>query len=93
MPAIYVLDVPEFRALADVARTKPDCRVIATGYGYFRIESDRELVFDRKELGFKPAIWYGAFTAGVEGSIVEFGRDIARIAEFSCDAVSKKLGK
>ena len=93
MPAIYVLDVPEFRALVDVARTKLDCRVIATGYGYFRIESDRELVFDRKELGFKPAIWYGAFTAGVEGSIVEFGRDIARIAEFSGDAVSKKPGK
>jgi hypothetical protein len=93
MPAIYVLDVPEFRALADVARTKPGCRVIDAGRGYIRIESDRELVFDRRELGFKPAIWYGAFTAGMEGRIVEFGRDIARIGEFSDEAGPRKLEK
>lgn len=91
MPAIYVADMPEFRALVDVARTKSDCRVIATGHGYFRIESDCDLVFDRKELGFKPAIWYGAFAGGLEGSIVEFGRDTVRIAELSGDTRRKIL--
>lgn len=79
MPAIFVLDVPEFRALADVARTRPDLRVADVGLGYIRIEGDGEIVFDRKTLGFKPAIWYGAFTGGIDGRIAEFGRDTVRI--------------
>ena len=79
MPAIFVLDVPEFRALADVARTKPDYCVTEPGLGYLKIESDGDMLFDRKELGFKPAIWYGAFTGGVDGRIAEFGRDTVRI--------------
>lgn len=79
MTAIYVLDVPEFRALAEVARTKPGYRVTEPGLGYLKVENDGDILFDRKELGFKPAIWYGAFTGGVEGRIVEFGRDSVRI--------------
>jgi hypothetical protein len=79
MPTIYVLDVPEFRALADVAKTKPAYRVAEVGLGYLRIDSDEDMVFDRKELGFKPAIWYGAFTGGIDGKIAEFGRDTVRI--------------
>ncbi|WP_197277195.1 hypothetical protein [Sphingomonas profundi] len=79
MPVIYVLDVPEFRALADVARANSACRVTATPLGYIRIASDGDIVFDRRELGFKPAIWYGAFTGGIEGRIAEFGRDTVRI--------------
>jgi hypothetical protein len=79
VPAIYVLDVPEFRALADIARTKADCRVSVAGMGYLLIESDHEIVFDRRELGFTPAVWYGAFTGGIEGRIAEFGRDTVRI--------------
>jgi hypothetical protein len=79
MTAIYVLDVPEFRALVDVARTDPTCRVREVGLGYIRIESDGDLVFDRRALGFKPAIWYGAFTGGIEGRIAEFGRDTLRL--------------
>jgi hypothetical protein len=79
MPAIFVLDVPEFRALADVARTRPEYRVTEPGLGYLKIESDGDIVFSRKELGFKPAIWYGAFTGGIQGKIIEFGRDTVRI--------------
>jgi len=79
MPAIFVLDVPEFRALAEIARTRPDCRVSVAGMGYLLIESDHDIVFDRRELGFTPAVWYGAFTGGVEGRIAEFGRDTVRI--------------
>jgi hypothetical protein len=79
MTAIYVLDVPEFRALAESARNNPAYRVRAVGLGYIRIESDGDLVFDRKTLGFKPAIWYGAFTGGIEGRIANFGRDQVRI--------------
>ena len=79
MPAIYVLDVPEFRALADVARGVEGYTVREVGSGYLRIEAPDALVFDRRQLGFKPAIWYSAFTGGLEGRIAEFGRDTVRI--------------
>ncbi len=79
MTAVYVLDVPEFRALVDVARRNTACTVTEVGLGYTRIESDGEIIFSRRELGFKPAIWYGAFTGGIEGRIAEFGRDDVRI--------------
>lgn len=79
MPAVYVLDVPEFRAMVDVAARNPAYRVADVGLGYHRIEADDELVFERRVLGFKPAVWYGAFTGGLEGRIAEFGRDTVRI--------------
>ena len=81
MPAIFVLDVPEFRALADHARTVPQYRVVDAGLGYLRIESDDDLVFDRRTLGFKPAIWYGAFTGGIRGRIATFDRDTMRLVD------------
>ena len=79
MPAIYVLDVPEFRALVPGSKEPCRHRVTNLGNGYYRVEADDELVFNRKELGFKPAVWYGAFTGGLDGKIVQFDRDTVRI--------------
>ena len=79
MPAIYVLDEPEVRALVTGSRGVPGRRVIDLKNGYFRIESDDELVFDRKALGFKPAVWYSAFAGGLKGTIVQFDRDAVRV--------------
>jgi hypothetical protein len=79
MVVLYVLKVPEFLALAEVAKRNPACRVTDTHRGYLRIESREELVLSRKELGFKPAVWYGVLTAGFKGEIAEFGRDILRL--------------
>jgi len=79
MPAIYVLNVPEFCALVDVSRIRPGYRVSPRGPNYFKIESDLELCFSRKELGFKPAVWYGSLTGGLDGKIVQFDRDELRV--------------
>ena len=79
MPRIYVLDVPEFAGLVDVARSSPDVSVSATRAGYVTIASDTELVFDRRRAGFKPAVWYSCCSGGVEGVIAEYGRDTLRI--------------
>lgn len=79
MPRIYVLDVPEFRCLIDDARKRNGYLVTEVGRGYYRIESDRELVFERKALGVKPAVWYGLFTGGLGGRIVQFDRERVRI--------------
>jgi len=79
MPSAFVLNVPEFQALIDVASQNPDCRVSDVGLGYSRIDSDTVIEFERRALGFKPAVWYGAFTGGIVGRIAEFGRDRVRI--------------
>ena len=55
MPQVFVLDVPEFSALVEQARTRPECRVDGPRLGYWRIASAQPLEFRRKALGFKPA--------------------------------------
>jgi hypothetical protein len=81
MPAVYVLDVPEFRALVRVAREEKGYAVSRLAGGYLRIENPAEIVFTRKELSFKPAIWYGCLTGGLRGQIVQFDRDTLRIVD------------
>lgn len=76
---IFVLDVPEFGALVQAARSNPLCNVEEVGGGYVRIRSDGPLTFERRKLGLKPAVWYGLFTAGLRGRIVEFGREQVRL--------------
>lgn len=79
MPAIFVLDVPEFRCLLVEAAKKPNCHVTFVGKGYYKIDADGDLVFQRKALGVKPAVWYGLFTGGLVGRIAQFDRDTVRI--------------
>ncbi len=79
MPSVYVLAVPEFNGLVTSARANPAIQVTDTGAGYFLIQAQDELTFDRRQAGFKPAIWYGAFTGGIDGKIVQFDRDTVRI--------------
>lgn len=79
MPTIYVLNVPEFLPIVEAAKAKPDCQVDDVGLGYFRVKSEGALEFDRRALGFKPAVWYGIFTGGIQGRIKEYGRDKVRI--------------
>ena len=79
--ALYVLDVPEFQPLVEAARATNHCRIIETGQGYTRIEADQDIVFNRKQMKMKPAVWYGLFTGGLEGRIAAFGREEVRISE------------
>jgi len=77
--AVFVLDVEEFRPLVVAARAMPGVKVEGPVQGYLRISAPHAIEFNRKALGFKPAVWYGAMTGGMQGQIVEFGRDILRI--------------
>jgi len=79
MLKLFVLDVEEFSGLIRCARANAMCRVKDTGHGYTVIESDGPLTFRRREVGFSPAVWYGAFTGGLHGRIAAFGRDEVRI--------------
>jgi hypothetical protein len=79
MVVVYVLDVAEFHEIVASAQRKPQYRVRRSDKGYYRIESDTDIVFNRKEMKMKPAVWYGLFTGGLNGEIAEFGRDEVRV--------------
>ena len=81
MPDVYVLDVPEIQALVRVAREQKGYAIARLPGGYVRIESPTEIVFTRRELSFKPAIWYGCLTGGLRGQIVQFDRDTLRVVD------------
>ena len=75
MLQLFVLKVDEFAGLINFAETDPNCQVEDTGKGYVRIRAKGPMTFKRRELGFGPAVWYGAFTGGLDGKILDFGRD------------------
>ncbi|WP_028219642.1 VOC family protein [Paraburkholderia oxyphila] len=77
--SIAVPRVEEFAPLVHAAQRHPDCRV-HEGKEYDVIEADGPVEFERKALGFKPALWYGMLTGGVHGLIERFDRDVLRIA-------------
>lgn len=76
---VFVPAVPEFAPLVEAAKRNPSCKVSVPLPEYQLIESTQPLEFGRKELGLKPAVWYGLFTGGLRGRIEVFDRDRVRI--------------
>ena len=76
---ISVPRVAEFAPLVRAALQHPACRV-HEGKEYDSIEADGPIEFERRALGFKPALWYGMLTGGLHGRIERFDRDVLRIA-------------
>ena len=76
---IFVPDVAEFAPVRAAARQVANCRVIAQVQGYWRIVAEKELRFNRKAVGLKPALWYSMLSGGYRGRITEYGRDDLRI--------------
>lgn len=79
MIRVYVLDVPEFRPMIDTTRDLEEVTVSGPDRGYWTIEAPTELTFHRKAMKMKPAVWYGIFTGGLDGEIVEWGREEVRV--------------
>lgn len=76
---VFVPAVPEFASLVTAAARRPACRVSAPLPEYQLIESTEPIEFSRKELGFKPAVWYAIFTGGLKGRIEIFDRERVRV--------------
>lgn len=79
MVTIFVANIPEFMPLVRAAEKAPGCSVRQPANGYWRLESEDELRFVRKQLGLGPALWNSALSGGYRGRIVEYGRDEMRI--------------
>lgn len=77
--SIFVPDIPELKPLLEAAQAAEACTIHPPQNGYWRIEAERELRFQRKRLGLGPALWNSALSGGFRGRIVEYGRDIMLI--------------
>ena len=75
---LFVPRVEEFASLVRAARRREACRV-SEAAGYHVIEADEAVEFGRRELGLKPAVWWGLFTGGLHGTIEAFDRERVRI--------------
>ena len=83
--SIFLLDVPEFaplvRGLANVAGVS-----IETRGDYHVAHAAGEIVLQRSDTGVGEAVWFGALTGGVSGTIVEFTEHTLRIAALTSNA-------
>jgi hypothetical protein len=79
MSGFYLLDVPEFRPLAQAAAKISRCKVHDVIAGYRFVEFDREITIRRSDTGLKEAVWFGCLTAGLDGKIAEFTSDEIRL--------------
>ncbi|TDD36033.1 hypothetical protein [Saccharopolyspora elongata] len=59
MTTLYVLDVPENTALAEVAAEDPEVTIGRIG-PYFEIYAAGPIVIDRRATGCRHAVWYSA---------------------------------
>ena len=77
--AIYLLRVPEFEPL--VRQLSATGGISMSQRGDYNIaEATGEIVLERQATGVGEAVWFGALTGGINGSIVEFTEKTLRIA-------------
>ncbi|MGW4160213.1 hypothetical protein [Streptomyces sp. NPDC004788] len=80
MPAIYILDIPEFEPILRTARIAGMDQEDLDGYVKVST-SDPEVVLERRHTDVRPAVWFAALTGGLEGQIVRFDFDVLHLAE------------
>ena len=71
---LYVLDVPEFEPLVAASQSNSHYCVEGPIDGYWKIRSPEAIVFERKALGFVPALWNASLTGGFDGDVRTFDR-------------------
>ncbi len=83
--SIYLLNVPEFDPLMRGLATADGVSIAERG-DYYVAEAAGEIVLHRKDVGVGAAVWFGALTGGVTGTIVEFSEDTLRVAPLTSNA-------
>jgi hypothetical protein len=77
---MYLLNVPEFRPIAEAAR-REGVEVTELKSGYIRLERAHALEIRRRSTGVKLPVWFGAPTGGIEGAIEQFDRELLRVVD------------
>lgn len=81
MAAIYLLNVPEFRPIADAARTQGLTVSSVHGEAYLCVSRPGSIEIRRQGSGVKLPVWFGAPTGGIEGRIEQFDRELLRVVD------------
>ena len=74
-----VLDVPEFAAFVTAAKNRQDLLVERVAGDYLSVSGESPLELTRSETGLCEAIWFAAFTGGLEGVLESIDEDHFRI--------------
>ncbi|MEC3982039.1 hypothetical protein [Amycolatopsis sp. H20-H5] len=78
MPAIMVLNIPEFAPIVHTAR-EAGMTVRELGDYVEVSSSEQEVVLERRHTDVRPAVWFAALTGGLIGEFVQFDHDELRI--------------
>lgn len=73
MTVLYVLDVEDFRPLAEVAAKDPHVTVRQRG-PYHEVSSDRPIEIDRGATGCRNAVWFSAVAAIRGGRVTRWDK-------------------
>lgn len=84
LPAVYALEVPEYRPLIDAARATQELNVVRISDQYVCIaprDGDKtEMTLRRESIPLHDALWYSALVGGLCGRIVSYSDTEIRIA-------------
>lgn len=78
MVSVFVADLAEFAPVVDAAR-KAGYTVQPARKGYWRIDNDNEIRFERKPMGLRVALWNSALAGGVLGKLATYDREVISI--------------
>ncbi|MCO4251244.1 hypothetical protein [Pseudarthrobacter raffinosi] len=75
---LFVLDVDDFRPLAEVAAKDPDVTVYKRG-PYYEVSAEQAIVIDRNATGCRNAVWYSSVAAIRGGRVAVWDKYVLRI--------------
>jgi len=78
MTTLFVLDVDDFRPLAEVAAKQPQVTVVKRG-PYYEIDCAGTFDIDRNETGCRNAVWYSSVAAIRGGRVAQWDKHVLRI--------------
>ncbi|AEA28543.1 hypothetical protein ACFQ34_03685 [Pseudonocardia benzenivorans] len=73
MTVLYVLDVADFRPLAEVASKEPDTTVHRRG-PYLEVEAAGGIRIERGATGCRNAVWYSSVAAVAGGRVARWDK-------------------
>lgn len=89
---LFVLDVDDFRPLAEVAAKQHDVDVVKRG-PYYEVSSNTVIEIDRDATGCRNAVWFSSVAAVRSGHVSQWDKTVLRITPGSSEASGAHVSK
>lgn len=76
---LFVLDVDDFRPLAEAAAKLPDVEVVKRG-PYYEVSSEGPIEIDRDATGCRNAVWFSSVAAVRDGHVRRWDKKVMSVA-------------